>query len=48
MLKMLVSNFLYDGQNLDIEIKSTVKPMLESASFGKWYPREDSNLRHSP
>lgn len=36
-LKLLVSNFSYNGQKLDINIKSTVKPMLESAFSIKWW-----------
>jgi len=37
MLNLLVSNFTYDGQKLDINIKSTVKTMLESAYSSKWW-----------
>lgn len=32
-LKLICSNFFYDGENLTIAIKNTFKPMLESANF---------------
>lgn len=35
MLKMVVSNFIYDGQNLHVNLKSTVKAMLDSANSEK-------------
>ena len=44
MLKLLVSNFYYDGENLRIDLKSTVKTMLESAYSNKWWALEDSNF----
>lgn len=33
LLKILCSNFLYDGSNLVIKLKSTVEPMLLGANF---------------
>lgn len=42
MLNLLVSNFTYDGQKLDINIKSTVKTMLESAYSSKWWASVDN------
>ena len=36
-VKLLVSNFSYDGQNLHANLKSTVKILLESACFEKWW-----------
>ena len=43
-LNLFVSNFLYDGEKLDIEIKSTSKVLLESAYSSKWWALEDSNF----
>lgn len=42
-LNLFVSNFLYDGEKLDIEIKSTSKVLLESAYSSKWWRLGDSN-----
>lgn len=33
LLKLVCSNFSYDGSNLDIELKSTFEPILKSAIF---------------
>jgi len=33
LLKLLTSNFLWDGSNLTITIKHTIKPMLNSVFF---------------
>lgn len=33
LLKILCSNFLYDGENVVIKLKSTVEPMLLGANF---------------
>ena len=35
LLKILCSNFLYDGENVVIKLKSTVEPMLLGANFNK-------------
>ena len=35
LLKMLCSNFYYDGENVIIKLKSTVEPMLLGANFNK-------------
>ena len=43
-LNLFVSNFLYDGEKLDIQIKSTSKVLLESAFSSKWWALEDSNF----
>lgn len=36
-LKLLVSNFLYDGSNLHVNLKSTTEALLDSACFDKWW-----------
>lgn len=33
LLKLLTSHFLWDGENLTIEVKNTVKPMFNSVIF---------------
>lgn len=33
LLNLLCSNFFYDGEKLDIELKSTFEPMLKSANL---------------
>lgn len=38
IIKTLCSNFLYDGSNLVIELKSTFKHLFKSADFGKTGP----------
>lgn len=40
-LKMLVSNFSYDGQNLHVNLKSTTEALLDSAHFDKWWGLRD-------
>ncbi len=42
-LNLLVSNFLYDGEKLDMQIKSTSKILLESAFSSKWWALRDLN-----
>lgn len=43
LLKLLVSNFSYDGANLHVNLKSTTKALLDSACFDKWWAIRDSN-----
>ena len=42
-LKILVSNFVYDGEKLTIDIKNAIKPMLNSDKSFKWWRLGDSN-----
>lgn len=43
MLKLLVSNFLWDGENLHANLKSTTKILLDSAYSENWWRLGDSN-----
>lgn len=43
MLKLLVSNFIYDDKNLHANLKSTTKSLLDSAYSENWWRLGDSN-----